>query len=661
MTRPRTTFVCLGYLILAAASARAQQGTKDGEWRFYGGDNGGTKYAPIDLINKDNVKNLKVAWRWASADNAILFRNPLKFSDLVPFVYEATPLFVNGTLYTSTSYAQVAALDPTTGKAKWVYDPESYKDGRPTNLGFVHRGVAYWSDDKDERIFVATGNSYLIAVDAKTGKPCEDFGEKGRIDLTKGLSRPVERKLYAVTSPPVVCRDVIVVGSSIFDLPPKKGMPPGDVRGFDARTGKLLWTFRAVPFKGEFGNETWENDSWQYTGNTNVWAPMTADDELGYFYLPFSTPTNDWYGGHRHGDNLFADTLVCVEAKTGKRVWHFQIVHHGLWDYDIPAAPNLVDLTVDGKKIKAVAQVTKQGFTFVFDRKTGKPVWPIEERKVPQSTVAGEKTSPTQPFPTKPPPFDHQGVKEDDLIDFTPELRKEALTILKNYEYGPIYTPPSFKGTINLPGWAGGANWQGAAFDPDTGRLYVPSITSPIRVALAKTKAGDKSGFDYVRALEGGVRGPQGLPLFKPPYGRITAIDLNKGEHAWMTPLGIGPRDHPLLKDLKDLPPRLGSPQRATVLLTKSLLFAGQQGRVDRVLGKIRDAKGLEALKEGMTDRPNLSVFDKVSGELLCEIPIPDNVTGAPMTYTVGKKQYIVFAVGGLFNPAELVALSLPD
>jgi quinoprotein glucose dehydrogenase len=661
MTRPRTTFVCLACLILATASARAQQGTKDGEWRFYGGDNGGTKYAPLDLINKDNVKNLKVAWRWASADNAILFRNPLKFSDLVPFVYEATPLFVNGTLYTSTSYAQVAALDPTTGKPKWVYDPESYKDGRPTNLGFVHRGVAYWSDDKDERIFVATGNSYLIAVDAKTGKPYPDFGEKGRIDLTKGLSRPVERKLYAVTSPPVVCRDVVVVGSSIFDLPPKKEMPPGDVRGFDARTGKLLWTFRAVPFKGEFGNETWENDSWQYTGNTNVWAPITADDELGYFYLPFSTPTNDWYGGHRHGDNLFADTLVCVEAKTGKRVWHFQIVHHGLWDYDIPAAPNLVDLTVDGKKIKAVAQVTKQGFTFVFDRKTGKPVWPIEERKVPQSTVAGEKMSPTQPFPIKPPPFERQGVKEDDLIDFTPELRKEALTILKNYEYGPIYTPPSLKGTINLPGWAGGANWQGAAFDPETGRLYVPSITSAIRVALVKTKPGDKSGFDYVRALEGGVPGPQGLPLFKPPYGRITAIDLNKGEHAWMSPLGIGPRDHPLLKDLKDLPPRLGSPQRASVLLTKSLLFAGQQGRVDRVLGKIRDAKGLEALKEGMTDRPNLSVFDKANGELLCEIPIPDNVTGAPMTYTVGKNQYVVFAVGGLFNPAELVALSLPD
>src|SRR5262249_29322858 len=377
-----------------------------------------------------------------------------------------------------------------------------------------------------------------------------------------------------------------------------------------------------------------------YTGNTNVWAPMTADDELGYFYLPFSTPTNDWYGGHRHGDNLFADTLVCVEAKTGKRVWHFQIVHHGLWDYDIPAAPNPVDPTVDGKKIKAVAQVTKQGFTFVFDRKTGKPVWPIEERKVPQSTVAGEKTSPTQPFPIKPPPFERQGVKEDDLIDFTPELRKEALTILKNYEYGPIYTPPSLKGTINLPGWAGGANWQGAAFDPETGRLYVPSITSAIRVALVKTKPGDKSSFDYVRALEGGVPGPQGLPLFKPPYGRITAIDLNKGEHVWMSPLGDGPRDHPLLKDLKDLPPKLGSPQRATVLVTKTLLFAGQQGHVDRVLGKIRDAKGLEALKEGMTDRPNLSVFDKANGELLCEIPIPDNVTGAPMTYTVGKKQY---------------------
>jgi quinoprotein glucose dehydrogenase len=479
----------------------------------------------------------------------------------------------------------------------------------------------------------------------------------GRIDLTQGLHRPVDRKRYAVTSPPTICRDVVIIGSSIDDLPNRKEAPPGDVRGFDPRTGKLLWTFHTVPRKDEPGVETWGDESWKYTGNTNVWAPMSADEDLGYVYLPVSTPTNDWYGGHRPGNNLFADSLVCLEAKTGKRIWHFQIVHHGLWDYDTPAAPTLCDITVDGKPVKAVAQVTKQGMCFVFDRRTGKPVWPIEERPVPQSNVPGEKSSPTQPFPTKPAPYERQGIKEEDLIDFTPELRKEALEIIKRYDHGPLYTPPSLRGTINLPGWAGGSNWQGAAFDPETGMLYIPSITSTIVVQLEKPKG--KSDFTYERTMKARLDGPRGLPLVKPPYGRLTAIDLNTGERAWMVPLGRGPRDHPALKDVKDLPEKLGGAQRGHALATKALLFVGQEGNIEKVIGLIRDGKAIEAMTE--TPPGVLYAFDKKTGATLAEIPLPGPVTGALMTYTLGKKQYIVFPVGGLFTPDELIALSIPD
>jgi glucose dehydrogenase len=656
-----TAIVCLALLSLMAGKSPAQTGARGGQWRRYAGDGGSTKYSPLDQINRGNVQRLEVAWRWRSPDNDIRKKNPLKLASLIPFIHEPTPLMVDATLYTSTSFSQVAAIDPVTGKTKWVHDPETWKGGRPTNLGFVHRGVAYWRNDRGGRIFIGTGDAYLIALDARTGKPVGGFGQKGRVDLTKGLRRTVDRKLYAVTSPPLVCRNVVIVGSSIFDLPPGKTMPPGDVRGFDAETGKLLWTFHTVPQKGETGNDTWGKDSWKYTGNTNVWAPMSVDDETGYVYLPVGTPTNDWYGGHRPGDNLFADSLVCLDGATGKRVWHFQIVHHGLWDYDVPAAPNLVDITVSGKKIKAVAQVTKQGLCFVFDRRTGKPVWPIEERAVPPSKVPGELTARTQPFPTRPPPYERQGIREAYLIDFTPELRKEAREILKGYEYGPLYTPPSLKGTINLPGWVGGSNWQGAAFDPETGFLYVPSVTSPILVKLVKTGPQDRTDFAYIRTLKGGLSGPRGLPLFKPPYGRLTAINLNTGQHAWQVPLGKGPRDHPALKGVKGLPERLGWPRRGHVLATKTLLFVGQEGKVAKIIGLIRDNKILEALNTSMTDDPRLCAFDKKTGKLLAEVVLPDNVTGALMTYRAGKKQYIVLPVGGLLSPDELVALALPD
>ena len=379
---------------------------------------------------------------------------------------------------------------------------------------------------------------------------------------------------------------------------------------------------------------------------------MSADEDLGYVYLPFTTPTNDWYGGHRLGDNLFAESIVCLNVETGERVWHFQTVHHGLWDYDLPAAPILCDITVDGKDIKAVVVLTKQAFCFVFDRVTGEPVWPIEERPVPQTNVAGERTSPTQPFPTKPAPFDRQRVTIDDLIDFTPELRAEAIAILKDFAYGPLFTPPTVagdgpndtKGTIQLPGWGGGADWAGAAFDPDTHLLYVPSITSPIVVALMEPDAG-RSNFNYIRGGTRSVPRPQGLPIFKPPYGRITAINLDTGEHVWMTPNGDGPRDHPLLKDL-DLPP-LGQTGRASPLLTKTLLFIGEG--TDEMLGALPLAGGNK-----------FRAYDKATGEVLWETEFPIGTTGAPMTYMFEGKQYIVVAIGGKSHPPELVALSLP-
>lgn len=354
-----------------------------GAWPTYGADHANSKYAALDQIDQNNVKDLHVVWRWRSVENTLLQDKPYLWT----MVNEATPLMIDGRLYTSTSLSQVAAIDAVTGETIWVYDPESYKRGAPPNLGFVHRGVAYWADGETQRIFVATGDAVLIALDAKTGKPVPEFGEQGRIDLTQGLRRWVDRALYGVSSPPIICRNVVIVGATISDYPGMKEMPPGDVRGFDARTGQQRWMFHAVPQGEEPGVETWEQESWRYTGNTNVWTVMSCDEELGYVYLPFSTPTNDYYGGDRPGDNLFAESLVALRAETGARVWHFQAVHHGLWDYDLPAAPNLVDITVEGRRIKAVAQVSKQGFCYVFDRVTGAPVWPIEERPVPPSFV----------------------------------------------------------------------------------------------------------------------------------------------------------------------------------------------------------------------------------------------------------------------------------
>ena len=652
----RRVLLCLVISCTTGLCVSETHADGSGEWLVYGSDKASSKYSPVDQIHKDNVQNLQIAWRWKSVDNEIVKKHQLH-----AHAYEATPLMVDGVLYTSTSLSQVAAIDAASGKTIWVYDPKTYESGSPAALGFVHRGVAYWNDGEQRRIFIGTCDAYLIALDADTGKPVPEFGENGRIDLTKGLRRPVDRDHYSISSPPLVCRDVVVVGSAIMDAPlqlldmvvavPKQA-PPGDVRAFDVRTGKQHWIFHSVPQEGEFGKETWEGQSWKEAGNTNVWSIMSYDEELGYVYLPFGTPTNDWYGGRRHGDNLFAESLVCLNAETGERVWHFQTIHHGVWDYDLPAAPNLVDITVDGHKIKAVAQVSKQGFCYVFNRVTGEPVWPIEEGPVPQATIPGEKLSPTQPFPTKPLPFDRQGISQDEIIDFTPEIHQQALDSLKQYDYGPLYTPPTERPTIDMPGWAGGASWAGAAFDPETGFLYVPSITSPIALALAKLDSGP--GNHRYSGVVTVPLGPEGLPLVKPPYGRITAIDLNTGDHAWMVPHGSGPRDHPLLTDL-DLPP-LGSPFRGHIVVTKTLLFAGQEGSITAF--RLSDKRNTLQI-DYASNEPKFRAFDKATGDLLAEIDIPNNVYGAPMTYMTGGKQYIVFPVGG-GQDAELIALSLP-
>jgi quinoprotein glucose dehydrogenase len=603
------------------------------QWSSYGGDPHSTKYSPLDQITPGNAGELEVAWVWESPDNALVDANRA----LTPIGFKSTPIIIGDALYVSTSLGQVASLNAVSGKEVWRFDTRSWESGRPTNLGFNHRGVAYWKDGESERILMPTNNGRLWSLDAKSGKPDPEFGEGGVVDLAIGLGREINRKEYSVVSAPTVVGDTVVVGSSIMDGPRTTEMPPGHVRGFNVRTGEQSWIFHTIPQKGEPGVETWDDDSWIYTGNTNVWSLMSADPELGYVYLPVGTPTNDWYGGHRTGDNLYAESLVCVDAATGERVWHFQAVHHGLWDYDLPAAPNLVDIVVDGKPIKAVAQVSKQAFVYVFDRVTGEPVWPINERAVPQTAVPGEKTSATQPFPTRPAAFDLQGISDETLLDYTPVLRAQAWEIVKAYDYGPMFTPPSLQGAVNLPGWGGGANWTGAAVDPETGMIYIPSVTSPMVVKLTKGDP-EKTEFAYTRSRGvNAIRGPGGLPLTKPPYSRITAIDLNTGEHAWMVPFGDGLRQRVIDAGVAD-PGPVGGNRPGGPLLTKTLLFVAEGGRSGKAL---------------------LRAYNKETGAVVAEIDLPGTPTGTPMTYLRGGRQYIVLATG-YANQAKLVALALP-
>jgi quinoprotein glucose dehydrogenase len=650
MRRP-TLALTLAILLSLELQGQNRPSATPGEWRHYAGNALSQKYSPLDQITKANVSQLKIVWRWTSPDNAIVSANPL----FRPGGYQDTPLMVNGVLYTVTSLGQVAALDPGAGTPRWSFDPESWKAGRPTNLGFVHRGLAYWTDGSRERLFMGTGDAYLLAIDAKTGRLDPGFGEGGRIDLVDGLKHVSRTTNYAVTSAPVICRNVLVVGASISDGPMRKEAPKGDISGFDIVTGTRLWTFHSIPRPGELGHDTWEDGSWEYTGNTNVWTYMSADEELGYVYLPFGTPTNDFYGGHRPGHNLFAESLVVLDARTGKRVWHFQGVHHGVWDYDFPAAPTLADITVNRKRIQAAIQVSKQGFAYVFDRRTGVPVWPIEERKVPPSSVPGERLSSTQPFPTKPPPFEPQGFGEDDLIDYTPELRAHALEILKRFDHGPLFTPPSLRGAIQMPGWAGGANFGGAAFDPETGMLYVPSYRSPIVVQLV-TPDSEKSNFRYRRGGVQSLPTIDGLPIWKGPYSRVTAYDLNTGTVTWMTPTGDGPRNHPLIEHLK-LPP-MGVDARGYTIATRTLLFHTQGGEGLRGGEAPEPFQGRPLSKQLPRETPKIRALDKQTGAIVWEHEMPRSPAHAPMTYLYQGRQFVVVAIGGGLN-AELVAFRL--
>jgi quinoprotein glucose dehydrogenase len=666
-------------IALAAGQLLAQKGATGGEWRSYAGDVGATKYSPLTQIDTTNFSTLKVAWRWQSADRYLsrttpgrgevwaTYRaifdqlnkaDPKRWRDGQPPTitnFKATPLMVGGRLFLNTPISIGAAVDGKTGQTIWIYNPKSYEAGTTTMTArWNQRGVAYWTDGSDERIFWGTGDGYLVAVDAKTGVPVENFGDRGRVDLMEGLPFAVRGSrdwlnalTYSVQSPPIVVRNTVITPASISSYNILKEQIPGWARGWDARTGKLKWTFHTVPRPGEFGNETWQDDSWAYTGKVSGWTTYSADEELGYVYLPLNTAAPDFYGGHRPGNNLFAESLVCLDAETGKRVWHYQLVHHGLWDYDPPAAPNLVDITVNGRQIKAVAQVTKQGFVFAFDRVTGEPVWPIEERPVPPSDVAGEHASPTQPFPTRPAPFESQGVAIGDLADFTPEIRAAAIEAIKNFRIGPLYTPPSLQvaggnqGTIGRPSDGGGANWSGAAVDPDTGMLYVPSRNGMTVFSLEASRPEQKSNLRFLEGRGAAPRMPGSLPLFKPPYSRMTAINMNTGEHVWMVPLGNGDtiRNHPMLKNL-NLPPLGGDSTTSGPLLTKTLL--------------------IHALTTGGTNNgPRLTARDKATGREVGSVDLPGAAIGTPMTYIIDDKQYIALTVAGQPAP-ELVAFALP-
>jgi quinoprotein glucose dehydrogenase len=631
---------------MMSVGLRGQSGTHNGEWRTYGGDLGSTRYAPLDQIDRTNFAKLQVAWRFKTD---ILGSRP-------DFNLQTTPLMINGVLYATAGASRDAvAIDARTGELLWMYRLAEGKRATSSPRPLSGRGVAYWTDGRgDDRVFFVTIGYELVALDAKTGQPVRGFGQNGVVDLKQDDDQVLDLITgeIGLNSAPVVARDMVIVGAAhrAGNAPRSKANAKGYVRGFDVRTGKRMWIFHTIPLPGEFGNDTWEKDSWSYSGNTGMWAPFSVDEDLGLVYLPIELATGDYYGGHRPGNNVFAETLVAADLKTGKRVWHYQLVHHGIWDYDIPCAPILANVTVDGRALKVVAQPTKQGFLYVFDRQTGKPVWPIEERPVEQSKVPGEKTSPTQPFPTKPPAFERQGIQEDDLIDFTPEIKAEALKAAAQLKLGPLFTPPIVRGEggkqamIYVPN---GANWPGGSYDPDTGILYVFSNT--LTRAISLINDAKRSDMDFINGAGGGDTGGgltvQGLSIVKPPWGRITAIDLNKGTIVWQVAHGETldtVTNHPLLKGVTI--PRTGRIGPIGTLTTKTLVISGESG---------------------FTTTPNgrgamLRAYDKATGEDVADLFMPAPQTGSPMTYLLDGKQYLIVSISGAGFPAEIIAYTVP-
>ena len=646
-------------LTYTTVSVHGQTGAKNGEWRTYGADLASTRYAPLDQINGQNFSKLQVAWR---------FKTDV-FGVRPDFNLQTTPLMINGVLYATVGWRRDAvAIDAATGELLWMYRLDEGKRSQAAPRLLSGRGVAYWTDGRgDERIFMVTVGYQLVALDAKTGVPVRSFGQDGILDLKQNNDQvldPVTGEIGLNTGP-LVAKDVVIVGAAHRGgaAPRSKTNAKGYIRGFDVKTGKRLWIFHTIPLPGEYGNETWQNDSWAYSGNTGMWGPFSVDEELETVYLPIELSTGDYFGGHRPGDNLFAESLVAVDLHTGKRKWHFQLVHHGIWDYDLPCAPILADITVDGKRIKAVAQASKQGFLYVFNRETGQPVWPIVERPVEQTTVPLEKTSPTQPFPTKPPPFELQGVQEKDLIDFTPEVLAEARKVAATIKLGPLFTPPIVRGEGGKSGTAyiaNGANWPGGSYDPDTGIFYVFSNSLTRLLVLANEPK--RSDMDYINTGGGGDSGGggggpgcllmpcaitvQGLPFVKPPWGRITAIDLNKGEMAWQIPHGEtldAVTNHPMLKGVTI--PRTGRIGPIGTLTTKTLVISGERGFTTPPSGQ-RYAK--------------LYAYDKATGRELANVTMPAPQTGNPITYMLNGKQYLVLAISGPEFPAELIAYTAP-
>ena len=619
--------------ILACGEARdgsggsaALAGNLDaGDWPHYAGDAGAMGYSPLTEIDRGNVSGLEVAWTWNTDEEPLAGpRLPVPGASVRPGAFEVTPVVVNDTMYLSTPYNRVVALDASSGREIWAYDPETIEWGQPPNgTGFVHRGIAMWSGTEGRRIFL-NSRWRLIALDAATGETIEDFGHGGEIDLTEHLQWPTNRLHYTQTSPPVIYGDLVILGNGLWDGFSYDRDPPGHILAFDVHTGELRWRFNLIPQEGEFGNDSWEDDSWDHVGHTNAWAPLSVDTERGLVFAPIGTPSNNYYGGGRKGDNLFAESLVVLDATSGERVWHFQAVHHGLWDWDLPSQPTLFPLTVEGRSIDAVAISTKMGFLFVFDRETGEPVWPIEERPVPQSDVPGERTSPTQPFPTMPPPFARQGFSEEDLTDFTPELHAEARAFIRSYRMGPIFAPPSMEGTIISPGIIGGGNWGGTAVDPETGYLYVKSSNQPALLAIGPADPDRTEGTYDVDRSRRTLRLPNGLPIYRPPYGTLTAYDLTVGEIAWQRPIGDTPaiRQNPAL-DGVDLPDRLG---------------------VSGAPGPIVTAGGLVFLTGGGNV---LYAIDSQSGEELWAGDLGQVGYANPMTYRTREgRQYVVIATG---------------
>ena len=619
--------------------------THHGDWPAYGGGLGANKYSPLEQVTPANLDQLAIAWVWELEHKLSLFER--KVLGKTPDGFKATPLMVGGRLFVRTRFSEVEAIDPITGKTLWSFDPGTRKGKRPAQYGFSTRGLAYHRDAKGGRLLLLTTDGWLIALSPETGQPLIEFGDKGRVDLSQGLRRKVDRSTMTWNAAPALCGDTVVIGNQVNDRSDQvsgkkrnwnEDLPLGDVRGFNVHSGKQQWVFNTVPQAGEFGNDTWGNESWRWMGNTNVWSMMSCDAELGHIYLPVTAPTQHYYGGARPGNNLFSDAVVALDAQTGERVWHFQTLHHDIWDYDLPAAPVVADIEVDGKPVKAIVQVGKTGFVYVFDRLTGKPVWPIEERPVPQSTLAGEHSSPTQPFPSLPPPFELQGFHTDDLIDFTPAIRQKALQLVKTINTGPLFLPPSELGSLIMPGIAGGASWGGAAFDPETHMLYVTSFRMPFVLTAKKVSKG------YKYLMEEDYLNVDGLPAVKPPWSSITAYTLDNGNIAWQVPNGVGPRDHELLKDL-DLPDLGAIYEAPGLLVTKGAIFFGHT----------------EELRDGYDQATTLRAVDKQTGTLLWQHAVSGSHFWAPpITYMAGGRQFIVVATGSSTEPARLTAFRLP-